>query len=431
MNPKPKLSRDDLTALDLRVMEALTTSRVTTTTVGLASTMWEGWSDQLGADPVGLVEYLVQGLAERGLVNYVLVAKRPGIHDPYAGLPRNIRLSKDGWALMGYPNRAYQVGTRQATDIFLDHKGDRTNFRKHSTTAEGVGPIEVDTFAEHRWKFPTHIHMYGDDMDITSARPDLAPVEVDGEGKPRGYVRVTPELEAKVMAVRSVYPTHSYTDISDMVGLPERTIKYILTDLPRLRAQNDADPVKGSLKERIVWTLEAIPVVKSVRELRMVLGRADTEHDIVHVLHSLHTEGKVDFREAKAGNSPTNIALTARGRGKGLPKTVAERIPEQVADRILPEEVQPADAAAEADHEPPVDVPATYPLLDALIEREGKRLNADNKAMNYLAAAELVKDTDPEMYSTLVSKAEANDIPFPSPLEAEYLRYVAEKGARG
>jgi hypothetical protein len=424
MKPKP-LRVDELTALDLLVMEALTQSTRSVTTVTLAATVWNPASPYaMGADPVGLVDYIVRELGERGLLIYSYTKRQQGVNDPYAGLPVSIRLTQDGWALMGFPVRHLEAGSRIAQTARLDPMGDRTNYRKHATVAAGVGPIETDTFAEHRWKFPTHTHMYGDD-DMASlasnARTDLAPVD-DGEGK-RGYIRVTPELEAKVMALRSAYPTHSYADLSDMAGVPPGTIKYILTDLPRKRAQNDADPVRGSLKERIVWTLDAIEGgMKNVRELRMVLGRADTEHDIVHVLHSLHTEGKVDFKEQGPDKTPVSIKLTARGRGQGLPKAKVED------HGPAPDPEEPAGSAkwrgTAPEPEPERVRNLTFPLLDALIEREGKRLMADNTAMAYLAAAEAVKDVDPDTYAYLTRKAEQSDIPFPSPIEAEYLAYV-------
>lgn len=428
---------DDLTALDLRCMEALTTTRTTASVVTLAATMWQGWADaDMRSDPVGLVQYVVETLAERGLVTYRLHehGSQGGEHRPYAGLAHTIRLTKVGWDLMGYPNVSVQVGTRMSSGQMLDPKGDRTNHRKHGKTAEG-GDIERLPWPEHRAKYPTHTHplMEGDTVDI-GTHPGLAPIE---DGKTRAYIKVTPDLEARVIAYRTRFPLVDYAELGRILDLPERTIKYILTDLPRLRATNDAEARVGTIKQRIMWTLAALDM-KNVTELRRVLGRNDTAHDIVHALHDLHTQGKVDFREDGAHKQPVDIRLTKRGRGEGLDKKVKDAI-EQAnaeADAIAPEPtVMPAQAVddaaldeaeqAEGAHTVKPEAEASsFPLLDALLAREQQRMEQDNKAFKYLEAAESIKDVDPVMYSALVEKADSS-IPFPSPIEAEYLRYVA------
>ena len=249
--------------------------------------------------------------------------------------------------------------------------------------------------------------------------PRLAPVD---DETTRGYIKVTPDLEARVIAYKTRNPLANYARIAELTDLPERTVKYILTELPRLRATNDGEAThQGTIKQRILWTLDALDM-KNVPELRRVLGRADTEHDIVHALHDLHKQGKVDFKEVGAHKQPEDIHLTARGRGEGLPKSVKDEVDapfvtQAVADAEL-DAVEGVHTVKPSKSEPP------FPLLDALLEREGKRLAQDNAAFRYLEAAEAIKDIDPVMYSQLVEKAES-DIPFPSPIEAEYLRYVA------
>jgi len=248
--------------------------------------------------------------------------------------------------------------------------------------------------------------------------PDrAAPVE---EGASRGYIKVTPDLEARVIAYKTRFPLVDYKELGDMLGLPVRTIQYIVAELPRLRAAN-GEGRAGTLKQRILWTLDALDM-DSVTELRRVLGRADTDHDIVHVLHSLHKEGKVDFKEKGAAKEPVNIHLTARGRGQGLPKVVKAEVDAATSAEAAtaPEPSRMHDDQDEAD----VAATSAYPLLDALLDRERKRQAQDNSAFKYLEAAEAIKDIDPVMYSALVEKAQS-DIPFPSPIEAEYLRYVA------
>ena len=79
------------------------------------------------------------------------------------------------------------------------------------------------------------------------------------------------------------------------------------------------------------------------------------------------------------------------------------------------------DAPEEEALEP---IPA-FPLLDELLEREKERLDHDGKAMAYITAAEAMQGVDPEMADLLTEKAQAFSVTYPSPLEAEYLRYVA------
>ena len=234
----------------------------------------------------------------------------------------------------------------------------------------------------------------------------------------RGYIKVTPDLEARVIAYKTRFPLSDYKELSDMVDLPERTVKYILVDLPRLRATNDGEAGhQGTIKQRILWILDALPM-DNVPELRRVLGRADTEHDIVHALHDLHKLGKVDFREVGAHKQPEDIRLTARGRGEGLPKAVKAEV-EDAKDAPTPVEERRTEHTVGD-----LAQVAAFPLLDALLAREQERQAQDNAGFKYLEAAEAIKDVDPVMYSALVEKAQS-DIPFPSPIEAEYMKYVA------
>ena len=45
--------------------------------------------------------------------------------------------------------------------------------------------------------------------------------------------------------------------------------------------------------------------------------------------------------------------------------------------------------------------------------------------MAFVVAAEAIQDIDPDMARSLMEKAKAYDVPFPSPIEQEYIRYVA------
>jgi alkylated DNA nucleotide flippase Atl1 len=283
----------------------------------------------------------------------------------------------------------------------------------------------------------------------------------------RGYTRVTADIQASILAARDRLGATSYADIAEYTGLPERTVKYVLVDLPRLRRiQAGEGKTQGSLKERVMTAVKAIGPIKDVGELRRIVGMADTEHDVMHVLHSLHTQGRIDFTERGNGmGKATVVDIHVPKKGaKRVDRETYEALPETVRDR-LPEAVQPdgeridanldrmrdrlrdperavavgleqMEAGSEATTEAapqsttPPSAPGPeregYPLLDALLERERTRLDGDSKGMAFVVAAEAIQDIDPDTARTLMEKAKAYDVPFPSPIEQEYIRYVAE-----
>jgi len=260
--------------------------------------------------------------------------------------------------------------------------------------------------------------------------PDILQ-DPQGTGEKRQYIKITPEMEGEVLAVRHRLGIGAtFGDIAEEVNLPSRTVRYILTQMPHLKRQQSGDEVTAaSLKDRIYDVISTVLVIRDVPELRALLGMGDPEHDVVHVLHSLHSQGRIDFDERGNGQGTAtyvNIRMPKRGPKpkpveannddgipSGFPRVPAgEPAPEPVAQVTAPVEAQPT----------PVE--EGYPLLVALVAREAQRREADEKGLTYLAAAETLKDVDPEMYRELIARAEGDATPFPSPLEREYLRYA-------
>jgi alkylated DNA nucleotide flippase Atl1 len=411
----------DLSQPERDVLQLLVQARVTPTIVTLAADLWRTTSDWEAEDPYPLLGYLLDSLSSHGLVKYKVADETGSVANYARDVPYDIRLTQQGWALMGYPLVHREVGRGRELPINAPG-GDATNFRNHGYSASG-GDIVKEDIHTHRLLFPHHIHILdGEDM-MNTKRP---------------YNKMTPEIEATVLAARmALGDTARMSDIADMTGLPERQVRYVLTDLPRLRRMDNGEGVaEGSLKQRIVWTLEALPELRTVDELRRVLGMSDTAHDVVHVLHSLHKEGKVDFREGRNGNQPENIHLTARGKGEGLKPEVRERVHESVQDKLPKDdnELLPTETGVMATVESvPLDLDPealaltiTYPHLWALQEREANRKDHDTASTAYLTAAEAIEKVDPEAARMLVEKANALEVTFPSPLEQEYLRYVEE-----
>jgi len=405
-------TRESLDALEERVMVELTRSTTTTSSIRLAADIWNP-DGKMGADPIGLMELVLSSLGDKGLVTYRIPTKPSGKRDPYAGFPQDIRLSRIGWALMGFGQLHWQVGSRLGTRQHLGHNGDRTNFRHHSDTAEG-GEIERLPYFEHMAKYPTHIHTWTG-----------CPQE-ENDVMTRGYEPVTDELEIEVLALRTTKPTASYAEIAELAGISERKAKYILVDLPRFRrtAQGE-ETVAASLKNRIIEMLQ-MSDFPDVAALRLILGRADTDHDIVHVLHSLHKEGRVDFDEKGPSKEPVRIHLTKRpaqrnqsqkANGAAIP---ALPIPEPAMHAHDGLGIHLATDAHERTD--------PWPMLRELREREQARKAQDARGLRFLEAAELLKDTDPETAALLIEKAKETDAPFPSPVESEYLAFAAEFG---
>jgi DNA-binding MarR family transcriptional regulator/DNA-binding PadR family transcriptional regulator len=450
----------DLSQPELDVLLMLAQARVTASAVTLAADLWRETGDWMANDPYPLITYVLDSLSSRGLVRYTLRELNFG-----RDLPTKVRLTPKGWELLGYGNKTVEVGSLGRHERQPLHPGDMTDYLNLDAAAIG-GPIEVEDFPTHRDRFPHHQHMYGVPILMANAATHPKPrrsraerladptvlQDPDGDGS-RGYIRVTPDMEAMVIAARSRMGTVSYGDVAEAVGLPERTIRYILTDLPRLRRANGGDErLEKSLKERVFATIEVLGEVKDVAELRRILGMADPEHDVMHVLHSLHTQGRIDFVERGTGNGDTtviHIRPTKKGT-KRLTQTQVDALPEIVAER-LPEAVQPLPVISREEEERAIsaahnaetgfeattpDTPVTapsapepesegYPLLDALLDRERTRLDGDSKGMAFVVAAEAIQAIDPDTARSLMEKAKQYDVPFPSPIEQEYLRYVA------
>jgi hypothetical protein len=137
-----------LTALEFDVIEGL--ARIGSdcrSVVQLAAELWGPGNMWSAADPVGLVEYVVVGLGDQGVLTYRL-------HADGSGVPRNVRLTPLGWDLAGYPRAQAQVGRARfgmVASIPL-HPGDLTDYRGQDEVAIG-GPVECLPVAEHRRRY--------------------------------------------------------------------------------------------------------------------------------------------------------------------------------------------------------------------------------------------------------------------------------------
>jgi alkylated DNA nucleotide flippase Atl1 len=260
--------------------------------------------------------------------------------------------------------------------------------------------------------------------------PNTKVVTVNGKRRP--YVKVTPEIEGEVLAAQRVLGiAASYDDIEKMTGIPARSVKYILTDLPRLRRTEVGDEAAAkSLKARVYDLIETLGEVKDVLEVKRLLGTGDDEHSIMHVLHSLHTQGRIDFTERGNGMgtaTAVNIHLAKRGpKPKPVePEPVLAEGDYDIGDNGAVIPAEPSNIG-----QPDVEHPV-YPLLHDLAQREWRRAVGDPKANAYLSAATSLEHVDPTLAAEMMAKAEALAEPFPSPIEAEYLRYATANPPHG
>ena len=272
-------------------------------------------------------------------------------------------------------------------------------------------------------------------------------------------IRVTPEIEANVLAARErLGSTASRKDISEIAGVPPRTVGYVLTDLPRLRGERNEVLRQPSLKVRIVKTLETHGAVSSVVELRRLLGGDRSAHDVVHVLHSLHKQGKVDFIEQGNHEEYKHIRLTNGRQPKSDPplpigpkiKPGSSRRSMQVGvdyteqwnqptvapggpvERVPGPEVtaEPTREAVETSAAPlpePEPEQHSWPRLDLIIERAAEIEANEATAQTYLRAAEVLAEVDKEEAERLLAKAAETTGVGLNPDQQEYLRYHLSK----
>ena len=318
----------DLSQPELDVLQQLVQTR-TTNVVVLAGDLWRTTPDWKAFDPYPLITYVLDSLSSRGLVTFRIQVGPSVPFQRNFDLPFAIHLTPKGWELMGYGHKTVEVGSSGRHQRESAHPGDMTDYVNLAGHTYG-GAIETDTFPEHRARYPRHIHMYGEQLPManqsaaakrTRRLADPRIMDATNEAGERGYVRVTPDMEAEVISARDRLGAVGYADVAADTGIPERTIKYILVDLPRLRrVKAGEDEAEGSLKGRIYEAVKVLGHIKDVAEVRRIVGMADSDHDVMHVLHSLHTQGRIDFDD--------------RGNGIGTATVVNIRTPNKLAKRV-------------------------------------------------------------------------------------------------
>ncbi len=390
-----------LTVSEQDVLIALTEGMSVSSVVTLAADLYDRGRNTgfRGGDIVGFVTLVLEGLNEKGLVQYRLPARHNETEFAWAGLPKHVRLTPEGWAVTGYPRFHSEVG-RNARRREVS-RGDRTDYRNHATTAEG-SDLERLPWYEHRVVYPDHAHNYELFGVLTDLEKDMA--------ETRSWNRVTPEMEDRV---RAAFTRHrNYADAASETNLSERQVRYILSGKTSL----------GSLKQRMLALIEQRGRFADIHELYEELPGSHGMHNFVHVLHSLHSEGLIDFREVKAGTGGTSyldIRAAKRrtnGEAKHEPEVEVVEVEADVTAVAQPEEVAPTP------------ISEGYPELFLIRERHALLVHQRGAADRYMKAAEALGNDDPDMVELLLRKATEAETGSLSPVEAEYLRWVEEHG---
>jgi hypothetical protein len=388
-----------LTGSEQDVLIALTEGMSISSVVTLAADLYQRGRNAgfNGGDIVGYVTLVLEGLNEKGLVQYRVPTGHESGSSTWAGLPMNVRLTPEGWATTGYPRFHSEVGRNSRRREVA--RGDRTDFRNHATTAEG-SDLERLPWYEHRAVYPDHAHNYELFGVLTDLEKDMA--------ETRTWNRVTPEMEDRVQAAFGRHK--SYAETAAETNLSERQVRYILSGKTSL----------GSLKQRMLALIEQRGKFADIHELYEELPGSHGMHNFVHVLHSLHSEGVIDFREVKAGTGGTSYldirAAKRRTNGEAKPEPEVVEAEADVTAVSQPEEVA---------HTP---VGESYPELARIRELNATLMRQRGAADRYMKAAEALGNDDPDMVELLLRKATEAEVSSLNPVESEYLQWVEAHG---
>jgi hypothetical protein len=256
--------------------------------------------------------------------------------------------------------------------------------------------VERLPWREHRAKYPEHTHGY----DIFIQQED------DTNMATRSYVRVTPDMEERVVA--SYARLGDYAKVAQETNVTERQVRYIVKDRPVLGRST------GSLKQQALLLIRERGPYADIMGLHADLPGPHGLHNLVHILHSLHKAALIDFREASGKNGVTYLNIHAR------PVSVDALLMSEQSDTQAVTEEEPTVAVAPTNG---ADGP-TYPELARLLSEQKQWLEAQGKAGQYMLAAELLQDTDPETAELLLTKAADIEHVGLSPVEREYLTYA-------
>lgn len=154
------------------MLEECCESLVTSSSVILASDLYERGRTVVGHDPHWIVTQALQHLNELGLVTYRVgetsrsMGKEGGTWQMWE-VPTQIRVTDVGYRTMGYVVEAVLargIGGRyqhRSSDLAVRHPGDQTDFRTLDGATWG-GPIEREPLDQHLLHYPSHLDLHAD-----------------------------------------------------------------------------------------------------------------------------------------------------------------------------------------------------------------------------------------------------------------------------
>ena len=414
MPPLLRLARD--------VLDELCQTRVTRSSVLLAEQLWARGRIKEAGDPAGLVQLIVEQLCADGLVTYTV-----GDHE----VPVQIKVTQKGFKRAGYAVQVPAVGSSAALHQPL--RAEPSDFRGLASMTTG-GDIERMPLAEHLTVYPQH----------RSIHPDPWEVGPDSVTRRDDMVRTSKVSKAGALRARDVladmdHPASS-AEIAARLGLAQVTAQSMLQRaideglverIGSARGPGIRYAIKGeiatppidesSTRDAIVDILTHRAGVADADAMLRLLQRRDTRrwgglglHALQHQLWAMQKAGLIRFDDHRQGSivKITNIRI----------------------GRIVTAAVEP-EGLTETDVAPEPDVPvgsagdSSWPLLDEARAKAQRLLESEATAHRYLQAAELLESIDPAESERLLLRAAEASSETLSPIEAEYIRFAAEKGA--
>lgn len=436
--------------LALDVLDELCQTRSTWSSVTLATGLWQRGRLRETGDPAGLIQIVVESLADEGLVKYRLHYPSP--------VPIDIRVTPLGFVFAGYPNQRPEVGSRAAKSVPI--RMEATDFRTLSATAWG-GPIERMPLVDHLAIYPEHRAIHPDPSEVGHAprRDEMQGVSngaIDqvvkiATGKTMTTSEVAEAIGVGPKRAQAIVRAGVLEGVLERVGPTRGTGAAFVVAHQRPAPPEDAGSVSTrQVVESILRERQdaGLPPIDAPDLMRLVTRREPRlgglgVHSFVHQLHTMRKRGLISFDETRASSNSPMVVNVRIGNGErervaepvakdthSYVDRVAERYLARVAETPVPDEPKPVAAETpqpeeRTESEPTTQDASSFPLLTALALRaEGLDVERD-KVRRYMEAAELIDGIDPEHASELLTAAaEIESSIALSPLEIEYLRYV-------
>lgn len=390
-----------LAPFDINLLDELCQARVTLSSVKLAADLWERGALRGIGDPVGIIQWTLAHLNERGLVAYRLSTR---------GIPVEIRVTRAGYTACGYKIAAREVGRMQrrydpTQDGGRAHPGDPTDFHELAGETFG-GPILREPLEWHANNYPDHPEHQRQLEECRDMPSQIDPGKVEaiaqalGQSGNPNMSRIARDYDVSEGTVRNVAKAMRATEA--FPGIRQRVLEAIVNHGP----------------------------FESYRDLSIADIGADY-HEMVHVCYRLRRAGLISFEERRlTGDKTSLVNIRATKRGIDAAYTTDPVMMRISKEEAVTEDIKPTPEQERIARVVPTAIvpregiipqrtlidPETYPLIAGVIAKYRNREQV-RKAAEMLEAAGLVD----------IAAMALEEGGEPSDLEAEIIRYVEGK----